>query len=59
MYHDNCAGLHLDTIDKYYGVFSAERVGPQGVGNPPDEDDVEPDIADRICLTKTPRSSTR
>lgn len=51
VYRDDCDGLHPDTIEKYYGVLGAERVGQAGAGNPPDEEDV----ADRIRLEQDPQ----
>ncbi|KAJ7487940.1 hypothetical protein FB451DRAFT_1025194 [Mycena latifolia] len=48
LYRDDCDGLHPDTIDKYYGVSGAERIGQPGAGNPPDEDNDQPGLVDRI-----------
>ncbi|KAJ7830605.1 hypothetical protein B0H13DRAFT_1655063, partial [Mycena leptocephala] len=56
VYHDDCEGLHSDTIEKYYGVFGAERVGHAGAGNPPDEEDADhPDLAERIRVDQGPQ----
>ncbi|KAJ7162948.1 hypothetical protein C8R46DRAFT_903830, partial [Mycena filopes] len=54
VYHDDCEGLHPDTIDKYYGVAGAERAERMwGAGNPPDEED--DGLAHRIGADQGPQ----
>jgi hypothetical protein len=55
VYRDDCEGLHPDTIEKYYGVLGAERVGQPGAGNPPDEDAEPPSLAERIGVDQGPQ----
>ncbi|KAF7343727.1 hypothetical protein MSAN_01953300 [Mycena sanguinolenta] len=54
VYRDDCEGLHPETIEKYYGVDGAERVGQSGAGNPQDEE--EPlSLEERIGLEQDPQ----
>ncbi|KAJ7800219.1 hypothetical protein B0H13DRAFT_1673037 [Mycena leptocephala] len=55
VYRDDCEGLHPDTIEKYYGVFGAERFGQSGAGHPPDEDVEHPSLAERIGVEHGPQ----
>ncbi|KAJ7234973.1 hypothetical protein C8J57DRAFT_1439477 [Mycena rebaudengoi] len=54
VYRDECEGLHPDTINKYYGVFG-ERRTQTGAGNPQDEADGNPGLADRIAADQDPQ----
>ncbi|KAJ6492442.1 hypothetical protein C8R47DRAFT_975885, partial [Mycena vitilis] len=52
VYRDECEGLHPDTIDKYYGVFGADRVGPPGAEDVPEEDET---LDARIGVDQNPQ----
>ncbi|KAJ6458266.1 hypothetical protein C8R45DRAFT_1110176 [Mycena sanguinolenta] len=55
VYINDCQGLHPETIEKYYGVPGAKRVGPAGAGNPQNKQDAEEDdIAEHIRADQGP-----
>ena len=54
VYIDNCAGVHPDVIQQYYGVHGRKHQrapGQTGAGHPPDEDWM--DLGERVAADQS------